>query len=266
MTALVGTRTYDLTGKVALVTGGSKGIGQGIAVELARAGADVAVLGRERAALDVTVSQLKRFKRRAIGISADVSQVNQIYSAVEQTVDKLGDLDILVNNAGTNLENLFKPSIDVTEKEWDWQLDVMLKGVFFGSQAAARHFMTKPVENHSRGKIVNLGSTYSYVAIPNYAAYCAAKGAILQLTKALATEWAKDGINVNAVGPTAVRTPASEHIFSDAERIAAFLQKVPANRVPTGADVGLATVFLCSEAASLIHGHMLMVDGGFTIV
>src|SRR2546426_4131295 len=189
---------FSLDGRVAVVTGGGRGIGRAIAIGLAEAGADVAVVGRTLDVLESAAAEIRARGRKALAISADLKEVAGIPAMLDGVRSELGGLDVLVNSAGVQLTG---PSLDVTEEAWDDTIDSNLKSLFFCCQAAGRHFVEQ-----GRGKIVNLGSTFSLAGFPGFAAYTASKGAVLQLTRTLAAEWSSLGVNVNALGPTAIRT------------------------------------------------------------
>ena len=165
---------------------------------------------------------------------------------------------MLVNSAGVQLTG---PSLEVSEDAWDETIDSNLKSLFFCCQAAGRHFVEQ-----GRGKIVNLGSTFSLAGFPGFAAYTASKGAVLQLTRTLAAEWSSLGVNVNALGPTAIRTEMNAYLLDDPAFLESFLPKVPAGRVGQPQDVVGAAVFLASDASDFVHGHLLLVDGGYTAI
>lgn len=247
-----------LDGKVAVVTGGGRGLGRAIAVGLAEAGADVAVIGRTSDVLDSAVTEIQAHGRRGLAVTADLLELDGIPTLFERVRSGLGGLDILVNSAGVQLTG---PSLEVTPAEWRSTIDSNLTTLFFCCQAAGRHFA-----DQGHGKIVNLGSTFSIVGFPEFAAYCASKGAVHQLTRTLASEWAPLGINVNAIGPTAVRTEMNAYLLDDPSFLEFFVPKVPAGRTGQPSDVVGAAVFLASPQSDFVHGHLLLVDGGFTIV
>ena len=247
-----------LEGRTALVTGGARGLGRAIAEAFADEGADVAVLGRGREALDETVAAIEERGRRGLAIVADLRSVEAIPAVFDEVEAQLGDVDILVNSAGLQGD---MPALDVTEELYDAVVGTNVKAVFFCCQEAGRRMLRR-----GHGKIVNLGSTFSLVGAPNFSVYCATKGAILQLTKTLAIEWSAAGVNVNAIGPTAVRTDMMRPLLDDPTFAATFMPKVPAGRLPEPEDIGRAAVFLASSDSDMVHGHLLMVDCGFTIL
>ena len=249
---------FSLDGRVAVVTGGGRGIGRAIAVGLAEAGADVAVVGRTQDVLESAAEEIRAGGRKALAIPADLKEVAGIPAMLDGVRSELGGLDVLVNSAGVQLTG---PSLDVTEEAWDDTIDSNLKSLFFCCQAAGHHFVEQ-----GRGKIINLGSTFSIVGFPEFAAYNASKGGVLQLTRTLAAEWAPHGVNVNALGPTAVRTEMNEYLLGDENFRAFFLPKVPAGRTAETSDCVGAAVYLASRASDMVHGHLLLVDGGYTVV
>ncbi len=247
-----------LEGRIALVTGGGRGLGRAIAEAFADEGADVAVLGRGRQALDETVAAIEERGRRGLAIVADLRSVDALPAVFDDVESQLGEVDILVNSAGLQGD---MPALEVTEDVYDAVVETNVKAVFFCCQEAGRRMLRR-----GHGKIVNLGSTFSLVGAPNFSVYCATKGAILQLTKTLAIEWSAAGVNVNAIGPTAVRTDMMRPLLDDPEFAATFMPKVPAGRLPEPEDIGRAAVFLASSDSDMVHGHLLMVDCGFTIL
>jgi NAD(P)-dependent dehydrogenase (short-subunit alcohol dehydrogenase family) len=247
-----------LEGRVAIVTGGGRGIGRAIAVGYAEAGADIAVVGRSRDVLDSAVAEIEAHGRHGLALEADLRDVAAIPGLFDRVRRELGGFGVLVNSAGVQLTG---PSLEVSEAAWDETLDSNLKSVFFCCQAAGRHFAEQ-----GRGKIVNLGSTFSLVGFPGFAAYTASKGAVLQLTRTLAAEWSPLGVNVNALGPTAIRTEMNAYLLDDPGFLEGFVPKIPAGRVGQPQDVVGAAVFLASEASDFVHGHLLLVDGGYTAI
>ena len=243
---------FSLAGRRALVTGASRGIGQALALGLAHAGAEVAVSGRHREALETTVAAIGAEGRRGVAVVMDVSQVTEVERGVGEAIDALGGLDILINNAGTEE---VRDSLAVDEALWDRILDTNLKGAFFCAREAARG-MTRG------GAMVNLCSLTSGVGIPTAVPYGASKTGLLGMTRALAAEWAARDIRVNAIAPGYFRTQLTEVFYQDPAWQEAMLGKIPLGRFGRLEDLIGATVFLCSPAASYITGQMLYIDGG----
>jgi NAD(P)-dependent dehydrogenase (short-subunit alcohol dehydrogenase family) len=248
---------FDLAGRVALVTGAARGLGRAISLALANAGADVA-LGFRDANADGDVAPLvEDMGRRALPLQMDVTQLDQVFRAVDDTVANLGRLDILVNNAGLGPEN---PAEDVREEDFDLTVAVNVKGTFFASQAAARAMIPR-----GNGRIINLSSQAGFVALPTESVYCLTKAAIVHLTKCLAVEWGRHGITVNAVAPTFISTPGTESALANQEFRADVLERIAGlHRIGDPMDVAGAVVFLASPAASLITGETILIDGGWT--
>ncbi|MBR0550899.1 2-dehydro-3-deoxy-D-gluconate 5-dehydrogenase KduD [Stakelama marina] len=244
---------FDLTGKVAVVTGANTGIGQGIALALAEAGADIAAVGRTPA--EDTVARAREFGRKAEIVSADLSTIEPVARVVAEAVEKLGGCDILVNNAGIIRRN---DSIDFTEEDWDAVVDTNMKSVFFLCQAAARHMLKQ-----GRGKIINIASLLSFQGGIRVPSYTASKSGVAGLTKILANEWAAKGINVNAIAPGYIATNNTQALREDADRSKSILERIPAGRWGDPKDMGGAAVFLASNASDYVDGHVLAVDGGW---
>ena len=251
-------RSFGLENSIALVTGPTQGIGHALALGLARSGADVALVSRTEAALEEVACQIRGLGRRALVLPADVASVDACRTVVQQTVETFGRLDILINNAAWTGMG---PALDVVEEEWDRTLDVSLKGVFFMAQAAAR-VMTR----QGGGKIVNMGSTFGVVAFQDRAVYSAVKGAIHQLTRVLALEWADQGVHVNGVAPCITETPTRRNLFErPGYQEWATGTMLPIGRWAQPGDLVGAALFLCSSLSDMVVGHTLMVDGGWTI-
>lgn len=244
---------FDLRGQVAVVTGARRGIGRGLALGLAQAGADLALVGRA-AAEDVT-AEIERLGRRCVPVAADLAYPAQVDRVIPDAVRALGRVDILVNNAGTGVRG---PAVDVTPQDWHRVLQVNLHAVFSLCQQAAREMLPR-----GRGKIINIASMMSFQGGILIAAYTASKGAVAQLTKLLANEWGPHGINVNAIAPGYIETDLTRPLRDDPERNPAILARIPAGRWGRPDDLAGAAVFLASRASDYVHGHVLAVDGGW---
>jgi 2-deoxy-D-gluconate 3-dehydrogenase len=249
---------FDLSGKVAVVTGANTGIGQAIALALAAAGADIACVGRTPA--DDTVQQIRALGRRAEIISADLSTIEPVQRVVDEAVDKLGGLDILINNAGIIRR---ADAVDFSEDDWDAVIDTNLKSVFFLCQAAGRHMIARHEKDGGSGKIVNIASMLTFQGGIRVPSYTASKSGIGGLTKLLANEWAGKGINVNAIAPGYIATNNTAALQADENRNRSILERIPAGKWGDPSDLGGAAVFLCSRAADYVQGHILAVDGGW---
>jgi len=247
---------FDLEGRVALVTGASRGLGRAISLALANAGADVA-LGLHDASGANPGGEIEAMGRRALPVQMNMLDLGQIGSAVDEVVRGLGRIDILVNNAGVAPTDLAE---NVTEANFDRTLAVNVKGTFFASQAAGRAMIAQGF-----GRIVSLSSQAGFVALPTESVYCMSKAAVAHLTKCLAVEWGRHGITVNAVAPTFIRTPGTEAALANPAFVAETIERIAGlHRIGEPMDVAGAVVFLASPAASLITGHTILIDGGWT--
>jgi NAD(P)-dependent dehydrogenase (short-subunit alcohol dehydrogenase family) len=250
---------FDLTGRVALVTGAARGLGRAISLALAEAGVDVALGLRDVSRDEGVADEIRGLGRRALPLQMDVTRADEVEAATAATVAELGSLDLLVNNAGGGAGLV--PAEDVSIAEFDRTLDVNLRGTFLACRSAFA-----PMRDRGFGRIVNVSSQAALVALPGEAAYCATKAAVSHLTRCLAVEWGRHGINVNAVAPTFVRTPGTEPALSDAAFRAEVEDRIAAlHRIGEPDEVAGAVVFLCSPAASLITGETLVIDGGWTV-
>jgi NAD(P)-dependent dehydrogenase (short-subunit alcohol dehydrogenase family) len=248
---------FDLTSNVALVTGAARGLGRAISLALAHAGADVALGLRDVKAGGELAREIESMGRRVLPLQMNMTRLDQISSAVNDTVAHFGRLDILVNNAGLSPENLAE---NVREEDFDVTLRVNLKGTFFASQAAGQVMIRQ-----NRGCIINMGSQAGFVALPTESIYCMTKAAIAHLTKCLAVEWGKYNIRVNAVAPTFIHTPGTESVLADPAFRSNVIERIAAlHRIGEPMEVAGAVVFLASPSASLITGHTLLIDGGWT--
>jgi len=248
---------FDLTGRVALVTGAARGLGRAISLALAHAGSDVALGLRDVNTAGDLVREIQTLGRQALPLQMDVTRLDQISRAVQHTASHFGRLDLLVNNAGVAPENLAE---NYTEADFDLTLAVNLKGTFFASQAAGRIMIRQ-----KSGRIINLSSQAGFAALPGESVYCTTKAAISHLTKCLAIEWGKHNITVNAVAPTFISTPGTDAALADPTFRADVLERIAGlHRIGVPMDVAGAVVFLASPASSLITGHTLLIDGGWT--
>ncbi len=245
---------FSLTGTVALVTGSSTGLGSAIALALATSGADVICHGNARSASD-TCRKIQQMGRRATAIQADLSTSDGAQALFEKA-RSFAEIDILVNNAGTIKR---APAHQYMLEDWDLVLQVNLRSVFQLSQLAGRAW----IDGNKTGKIVNVASLLAFQGGTTVPAYAASKGGVAQLTKALANEWAMRGINVNAIAPGYIVTGNTSALQCDETRNRQILERIPAGRWGQPADIGGAAVFLCSAASDYVHGHTLVVDGGW---
>lgn len=244
---------FDLSGKVAVVTGANTGVGQGLAIALAEAGADVALVGRTQAL--ETAERVRAAGRRAAIVDADLSTIAPVQEVVEQTLRELGGLDILVNNAGIIRR---ADALEFSEEDWDAVIDTNLKSVFFLCQAAARHMVRQ-----GKGKIINIASMLSFQGGIRVPSYTASKSGVAGLTKLLANEWAAKGVNVNAIAPGYIATNNTAALQADEVRNRQIMERIPAGRWGQPSDLAGAVVFLASDASNYVQGHVLAVDGGW---
>lgn len=249
---------FDLSGRVAVVTGANTGIGQGIAVALAEAGADIAAVGRTPA--EETAAKVRALGRKCELVGADLSTIAPVQSVVDHVLASLGGLDILINNAGIIRR---ADSVDFTEEDWDAVVDTNLKSVFFLSQAAGRHMIAHREATGRRGKIVNIASMLSFQGGIRVPSYTASKSGVAGLTKLLACEWAAKGVNVNAIAPGYIATNNTAALQEDETRNRQIMERIPEGRWGAPSDIGGAAVFLSSSAADYVQGHVLAVDGGW---
>jgi 2-deoxy-D-gluconate 3-dehydrogenase len=245
---------FDLSGKVAVITGATRGLGQAMAVGLAEAGADLALI--QRTERDTRTKQIiERLGRRCEIIPCDLADNEQVKAVMKEVDERIGRLDILVNNGGIQRRS---PAVQFPEEDWDEVLAVNLKAVFLLCQQAGERMIAQ-----GGGKIINVASLLSFQGGITVPAYAAAKGGVAQLTKALANEWAGHGINVNAIAPGYMDTDMNEALLQDKTRSRQILERIPAGRWGTPEDLKGAVVFLASKASDYVNGHVLVVDGGW---
>lgn len=250
---------FSLQKKVAVVIGGSKGLGKGIATGLAQAGATVVLGSRNQLELEQAAAEI-RLKTNAdiIGISVNITSISAIQEFVNEVVKRKGSIDILVNSAGINIR---KKAVDVTENDWDTVMDIQLKYVFFMNQAVGKYMINEKI----KGKIINVASLTSILAFKGMVAYCSAKAGIVLMTKALANEWAEYGINVNAIGPGYYETEMTKPLFSDPRVLESMIGKIPLQRIGMPKDLTGTAILLASDASAYITGQVIYVDGGWLI-
>lgn len=245
---------FSLSGKVALVTGSSRGLGLGIAQAFAEAGACVALHG-SKSVSDAVKSSLAEKGHESMSVIGDVSDPETCKQMIKQVVARFGKIDILVNNAGTILRS---PAVEYSWENWQKVIETNLSSVFRLSQLAAKHMLAQ-----GRGKIINIASLLTFQGGVFVPAYAAAKGGVGQLTKAFSNEWASKGVNVNAIAPGYMATDNTEALREDPVRSGQILDRIPAGRWGTPADLAGAAVFLASPASDYMHGHTLVIDGGW---
>ena len=247
---------FDLTGRVALVTGASRGLGRTFARVLAEAGADVAVTSRSPASLQPVVEEIETVGRKAVALELDVRSESSIRSVTAAAIDAFGRVDVLVNNAGCNVR---KRAADITWDDWNTVLDTNLRGTFFVSQSVAAHMIQR-----ARGRIVNIGSVTSVFGYAGLAPYGASRGGIRQLTMSLADDWGPHGITVNCLAPGWFKTDQNAVLYEDAEWVAYLVDRIPLKRPGVPSDLAGALIFLASDASAYVTGQTLLVDGGIS--
>ncbi|HEX7828248.1 MAG TPA: glucose 1-dehydrogenase [Thermoanaerobaculia bacterium] len=246
--------TPPLEGKVAVVTGGTSGIGLALVRGLADAGADVVPMSRRREQVDAAASEVEQRGRRAVRVTADVSDRALLEAALQQTIAELGGVDILVNCAGITKRT---PTLDVTDEEWASILETNLTGTLRACQVFGRHMLER-----GHGRIINIASLASFIGLFEVAAYTASKAGVAGLTRALAVEWGSRGINVNAIAPGVYRTALNSALLDGTERGKEFLLRTPMRRFGRVEELAGACVFLASDASSFVNGEVIAVDGG----
>jgi len=247
---------FDLSGKVAIVTGASRGLGQYFARALAGAGADLVITSRTLSSLTEFKQEIESLGKKALAIELDVLSQSDIENMVQKAIKEYGKIDILVNNAGLNIR---KPSVDFSMQDWDTVLDTNLKGSFFCAQAVAKEMIKQKY-----GRIINMGSCTCVFGMEGIAPYTASRGAILSMTRSLAVEWGKFGITVNVLAPGWFKTAQNAVLYENKEWLDYINSRIPLNRVGHPNDLDGTVVFLASDASEYITGQIILVDGGFT--
>jgi NAD(P)-dependent dehydrogenase (short-subunit alcohol dehydrogenase family) len=247
---------FDLTGKVGIVTGASRGLGQYFARALARAGADLVITSRRPASLDPFKAEIESLGRRAVPLELDVRDYDSIQRMTDAAYGAYGKIDILVNNAGCNVR---KRAVDLTWDEWNLVMDTNLRGTFFVAQAVARKMIPRRY-----GRIINIGSVTCVFAYAGMAPYSASRGGVKQLTMSLADDWGPHGITVNCLAPGWFKTAQNAAMYEDKEWVAYLCDRIPLKRVGLPNDLDGAVVFLASDASEYITGQTIFVDGGIT--
>jgi NAD(P)-dependent dehydrogenase (short-subunit alcohol dehydrogenase family) len=252
---LLGTQLFSLEGRVALVTGAGRGLGRTMALALASAGADIVAASRTLPELETLCEEIHKLGRRAAAVTVDITDEAQCEDLAASAVDRMGHVDILVNNAGMNIR---KPVLELEVAEFDQVLSTNLRGYFLCGRALGRHMVQR-----GSGKVINISSIMGSVALPNQAAYASSKGAIEQLTKVMALEWAQKGVQVNAIAPTYFETELTRPLFEDPERNKMITERTPMGRWGQPHELAGAVIFLAGRASDYITGATIAVDGGW---
>jgi NAD(P)-dependent dehydrogenase (short-subunit alcohol dehydrogenase family) len=243
-----------LAGKVALVTGGNRGLGRGIALALAEAGADVALGARDRASLEAVADEVRANGRRGLAVPTDVTSSAAVDALLARTVEELGTLDVLVNNSGVLHP---QPLIETADEDWDRVLATNLRGTFLCSRAAGRVFAER-----GAGKVINIASNFAYMGVPNFVSYCTSKAAVVAFTRALAVEWAPLNVQVNAIAPGYFESDMNAELRADEELLRRTLRQIPQRRMGQPQELGPLAVYLASAASDFMTGETLLLDGG----
>ena len=247
---------FDLTGKKALVSGASKGIGRAIALALAAQGVDVAVVARNEEDLETLAKEVRSQGRNCLVLTADLAEYDEVLGVAERALGEWPTIDILVNNAGVSHP---ESALETGSANWDHTFAINTKALFFLSQQLA-----KPMLEQQWGRIINISSQAGLIALEDHAAYCASKGAVEMVSKVMALEWAPHGITVNCIAPTVINTPMAEMAFPTPEAKAKMLSRIPVGRFGEVDEVAAAVLFLASDGAAMITGDTIKVDGGWT--
>lgn len=251
---------FSLKQKVIVITGASKGIGKSLSIFLAKQGSHIVLIGRNKEDLvqvQEEIRQMTNGQQKVMSISLDLTEFEEIPNAVNTIIEEMGTIDVLINNAGVNIP---KKAEDTTLEDWDAVLDINLKSVFFLSQNVGNY-----MKREEKGKIINMSSQMAFVGYYRRSAYCASKGGLTQLTKALAVEWAQNNVLVNAVAPTFIETSFTEKMFQDKAFKQEVLSRIPLGRLAKEEDLFGAIIYLASDASNMVTGQTIVVDGGWTV-
>jgi NAD(P)-dependent dehydrogenase (short-subunit alcohol dehydrogenase family) len=247
---------FDLSGKVAVVTGASRGLGQYFGRALAKTGADLVITSRTLSSLTEFKTEIESLGRKALAVQVDVLSQSDIENMVRMAIEEYGKIDILVNNAGLNIRS---PSVDFSWEDWDTVLETNLKGNFFCAQAVGREMIKR-----NYGRIINMGSCTCVFGMEGIAPYTASRGGVLMMTKSLAAEWGKYGITVNVLAPGWFKTAQNAALYENKQWVENIKSRIPLNRPGLPHDLDGAVIFLASDASAYITGQIILVDGGFT--